>query len=431
MDKVFVENPKLSPYWWERTPLSKVPVDPLPDKVDVLVVGSGYTGLHAAIELARGGRDVLVCDSENIGHGCSTRNGGQISTSVKPSFESLAKRHGETIARQIFADGRQSLKWTEDFIRQEGIECDFRRVGRFHVAHNDRAFAELVASLQKQPEGLEVPAHVVSRREQRSELGSDIYHGGIILENHAALDPGRYHAGLVALAQKAGVNFAPFCPVQGYEKTAGVFSVTTGRGVVQASDIVLATNGYSTSLSAWHRRRVIPIGSYIIATEELPEALVDELIPKDRIVSDTRRVLYYFRASPDRRRILFGGRVSLAETDPRASAPLLYNEMIRIFPQLSGYRVSHSWMGYVGYTFDTLAHIGSNNGVHYAMGYCGSGVGMAGYLGMRTGRQILGREDGDRGYRATQFPARPYYFGKPWFLAPAVHLYRLRDRLGL
>ena len=191
----------------------------------------------------------------------------------------------------------------------------------------------------------------------------------------------------------------------------------------------MATNGYTGPLSPWHRRRVIPIGSYIIATEALPESLVDALIPKNRIVSDTRRVVYYFRASPDRRRILFGGRVSLAETDPAASGPLLYREMVRLFPELAGYRVSHSWMGYVGYTFDTLAHTGEHDGVHYAMGYCGSGVGMAGYLGMRLGQRILGRKAGWTGYAETGFPARPYYFGKPWFLAPAVHWYRLRDKV--
>ncbi|CAN7244439.1 FAD-binding oxidoreductase [Rhizobium sp. LjRoot30] len=431
METVFTADARMTSYWWERSPPETSVLDELPATADVLVVGSGYTGLHAAIVLARGGRKVLVCDAGQVGFGCSTRNGGQISTSVKPSFDSLAKAHGEAVARRIFEDGRRSLSWTEDFIRSEGIDCDFRVVGRFHVAHNSKSFETLAASIRNQPKGLEVPAHVVPRAEQRSELGSDIYHGGIILEKHASLDPGRYHAGLVRLARQAGAEIASSCKVTAITRSGDGFSVETVRGRVAARNVVLATNGYTGPLSQWHRRRIIPIGSYIVATEELPEALVDKLIPRDRVVSDTRRVLYYFRASPDRRRILFGGRVSMGETDPRKSGPLLHQEMLRLFPQLSGYRVTHSWMGYVGYTFDTLAHTGEQDGIHYAMGYCGSGVGMAGYLGMRVGQTILGKAEGRTGYGETSFPSRSYYFGKPWFLAPAVHVYRLRDRLGI
>ncbi len=431
MDSTFTADARMVPYWWDASPPQEDRPDRLPGEIDVLVVGSGYTGLHAAIELARGGRSVLICDRGVIGEGCSTRNGGQVSTSVKPDFASLVKKHGELIARQLFQDGRNSLKWTEEFIRQEGIACDFKVVGRYHVAHNDKAYEQLARSIETPVKGFEVPAHAVPRAEQRSELGTDIYHGGIILEHHASLDPGRYHAGLVNLARNAGVIFAARCEVTAFARTASGHTVSTALGEVKARDVVMATNGYSGKLSPWHRRRIIPIGSYVIATEELPEALVDEIIPKNRIVSDTRRVLYYFRASPDRRRIIFGGRVSLAESDPRVSGPLLYTEMLRLFPQLVGYRTSHSWMGYVGYTFDTLAHTGSEEGIHYAMGYCGSGVGMAGYLGMRLGQRILGKAEGNTGFASTPFPARSYYFGKPWFLAPAVQIYRIRDRLGL
>ena len=431
MDAAFTQDAKLTPFWWEAAPPYDTPLDALPRKVDVLIVGSGYTGLHAAIELARGGRTVLVCDRGVIGDGCSTRNGGQISTSVKPTFSTLAKAHGEDTAKAIFRDGRRSLTWTGEFIREEGIDCNFKVCGRFHVAHNDKAFRDLANSVAHQTKGFEVPAHVVPRAEQRRELGTGIYHGGVIFENHASLDPGRYHAGLVKIALKAGVQLAPGCEVTGYSKSGKGYRVTTAQGTVEARDIVLATNGYSGKLSPWHQRRVMPIGSYVIATEELPEKLVDEIIPKDRIVSDSRHVLYYFRASPDRRRIIFGGRVSMAETDARSSGKMLHRELIRLFPQLEGYRVSHSWMGFVGYTFDTLAHAGSEDGIHYSLGYCGSGVGMAGFQGKKIGQRILGNTEGETGYTKTPFPSRSYYTGKPWFLGPAIHVYRIRDRLGI
>ncbi len=428
---IFTPDVKMTPYWWDTSPLSQAGEVPLPAKADVVVVGAGYTGLNAALQIARGGRSVVVCDAEAAGWGCSSRNGGQISTSVKPDLATLSRRHGEDVARQILQDGRDSLAWIGDFVRDEEIDCNFEVTGRFHAAHNAASFRSLVGSLENQPKGLEVPAHVVPRSEQRSEIGTDAYHGGVVYEKHASIDPGRYHAGLLARAQEAGAQIVAHCAVKDIARDGDGFELDTAQGRIKARDVVLATNGYSGALSRWHRRRIIPIGSYIIATEELPEAVIDEVIPKNRIVSDSRRVVYYYRASPDRRRILFGGRVSHAETDPRISAPALHREMVRLFPQLAGARVSHSWMGFVGYTFDKLAHTGEHDGIHYAMGYCGSGVGMASYLGMRTGQRVLGLREGATGHQQSGFPTRPYYTGKPWFLAPAVSWYKLRDRMDV
>lgn len=430
-DADFTPDVKMSPYWWETSPRDETASVALPAKADVVVVGSGYTGLNAALQMARGGRHVVVCDAEAAGWGCSTRNGGQISTSVKSGLETLTRRHGPEVARQVMQDGRDSLNWIEDFVDSELIDCNFKVVGRFHVAHNEAAFRKLTESALNQPAGFEVPAHVVSRAEQRTELGTSAYHGGVVFPDHASIDPGRYHAGLLERVVAAGATIIPYCKVTAIARHGTGFEVETGKGRIRAHDVVIATNAYSGPLSRWHQRRIIPIGSYVIATEEIPEALMDELIPKNRIISDTRRVLYYFRASPDRRRILFGGRVSMNETDPRRSGRLLRQELVRLFPQLRDTRVSHSWMGFVGYTFDELAHTGQQDGVHYAMGYCGSGVGMASYLGMRTGQRVLGLPEGRTGYGETSFPARSYYTGNPWFLAPAINWYRFRDRINL
>jgi glycine/D-amino acid oxidase-like deaminating enzyme len=428
---VFADDFRAEPYWWDATPLVDAEPADVPARADAVVIGAGYTGLHAALRIARGGRHVAVLDTGAAGQGCSTRNGGQVSTSIKPGLASLTRRHGADIARRILADGRASLDFTERFIGDEGIECGWRRVGRFHAAHTARAFEDLARGTREQPKGFETPVTIVPRAEQRAEIGCDLYHGGVVLEAHGALDPGRYHRGLLDRAKAAGVEVIPFTRATAIGRRDGGFVVGTERGSAICRDVVLATNGYSGALSPWHRRRIIPIGSYIIATEPLPKDVVDEIIPRDRIVSDTRRVVYYYRASPDRTRILFGGRVSAGETDPRASAPRLHAELLRLFPQLRGTRVSHSWMGYVGYTFDTLAHAGRKDGVHYAMGYCGSGVGMAGYLGMKTGLRVLGREDAATGIGAVEFPTRPFYEGRPWFLAATVAYYRARDHMGI
>lgn len=427
---LFTPDRKLTPYWWEATPRPDMTAARVPDAVDVAIIGSGYTGLHAALQIARDGRSTLVVDAEDAGWGCSTRNGGQISTSIKPSYEDLADRHGPQRAFDILKEGQRSLAWTNEFIAAEKIDCDFGVVGRFHAAHNPKQFAALARSVTRQPRGLEVETLVVPREQQRTELGTDAYHGGVIYQGHASLDPGRYHQGLLARVLAAGATVVPHCPVTALDRNRGGFSVVTPQGTTRAREVVVATNGYTGKLTPWLRRRVIPIGSYMIATEPLPEEQVRRLIPNNRILSDTRKVVFYYRASPDQRRILFGGRVSNSETDPEISGPLLHAEMVKIFPELATTRISHSWCGFIAYTFDELAHIGRHDGLHYAMGYCGSGVGMAGYLGMRLGQQVLGLDAGRTALDDLRFQTRPLYTGNPWFLAPSVHYYRWKDRQG-
>ena len=428
---MFTPDFRSEPYWWDRTPRPELAVGDLPLSVDVAVVGSGYTGLNSAIVTARGGRSTLVFDSEDAGFGCSTRNGGQISTSIKPSLGELTKRYGPQTAFDILKEGQTALSWIGDFIRTEGIDCDFMVPGRFHAAHNTRAFAKLVRQVTSQPRGLEVPCRIVERDDQQAEIGTDSYHGGIVFEKHASLDPARYHQALLDLAVAEGAQVAAHSRVTSIEEAGQGLVLRTSRGDVRARDVVIATNGYTSGLTPWLRRRVIPIGSYVIATEPIEQGLMDRLMPTNRIVSDSRKVVYYYRPSPDRRRIVFGGRVSSTETNTRKSAIRLKRDLDRLFPELRDTRISHSWMGYVAYTFDTLANAGKRNGIHYAMGYCGSGVSVASYLGMRVGQQVLGLKDGRTAFDGIPMTTRPLYFGRPWFLPVSVAWFRFLDGLKL
>jgi len=424
-----LDNTKLAPYWWDDVPRETLPEAPLPATVDVAIVGAGYTGLHAALQTARGGRSTLVLDAEDAGWGCSTRNGGQVSTSIKPSFDALTRRFGASRAFDILQEGQRSLAWLGEFIERERITCDFNRVGRFHAAHNAAQYRALAERVENQPKGLQVAAYMVPRSEQHTELGTDAYSGGAIYEQHCSVHPARYHQGLLKRVMCAGAEIATRCPVTRIERQEHGFRVITPRGTLLARDVVIATNGYTGGLSPWLQRRVIPIGSYMIATDPLPEGLLDRLIPKNRIVSDTRKVVFYYRASPDRTRILFGGRVSHQEADPRISGPLLRAEMVKVFPELADIGISHSWCGFVAYTFDELMHVGVHDGMHYAMGYCGAGVGTASYFGARIGQQVLGLEEGRTALDGLAFQTQPLYRGNPWFLAPSVLYYRLRDSL--
>ncbi len=430
-NNVFTSDHKLAPYWWDHTPRPSLDKSEPPSKIDVAIIGSGYTGLNAALVVARAGRSTAIFDADDAGFGCSSRNGGQISASVKPGLPELARRHGEQQAREIIQEGQKALLWINEFISAEQIDCDFKVPGRFHAAHNTAQFKKLVRQVRNQPKGLEVPCHAVPRSEQQSELGSEAYHGGVVFENHASLDPARYHQGLLDRAMDAGVQVISQCSVKKVSSKGEGFLLNTTRGNVLARDVIVASNGYTSELTPWLQRRVIPIGSYMIATEPLEAELMNRLMPTNRIVSDSRKIVYYYRPSPDRKRIIFGGRVSSSETDPEKSAPLLKRDLAGIFPELNNVKVSHSWMGFVAYTFDTLAHIGKYEGIYYAMGYCGSGVSMASYLGMRIGQQLLGMKEGKTGFDNIKFPTRPFYTGKPWFLSASVAWYRGLDRLNI
>ncbi|WP_205738038.1 NAD(P)/FAD-dependent oxidoreductase [Granulosicoccus antarcticus] len=426
---MFTDDFKTTPYWWEQSPPQQSGEADLPCAVDVLIIGSGYTGLHAALQTARGGMHTLVLDSQALGAGCSTRNGGQISLGVKPCLTTLTKRFGADKAMAIRCTGEQAMNYVADFISVENIECDYAKVGRFLGAHNQRSFNELARELSAPlRKGDEQDGYLVAKSEVHHEVCTDIYAGGAVYPHHASLDPGKYHSALLKKVISAGATAVSHVTVSKIERSGEGYLVHTGQRTVKAKKVIVATNGYTNKALSWHRRRVIPIGSYIIATEELPTELVNQLIPTNRNICDTRKVVYYYRASPDKKRILFGGRVSLQETDTRASALKLRAEMIRIFPQLESAKISHSWMGYVAFTFDKLMRAGGENGLYHAMGYCGSGIGFSSYLGMRTGLKALGHEEGATPFDSLPFSSRPLYYGHPWFLAPSLAYYKLRDR---
>ena len=429
-DGLFAPDFKCEPYWWDAAPRPRVEDEEPPRRGDVVVVGSGYTGLHAALQTARDGRHTVVIDAESLGFGCSSRNGGQVSPSIKDSYEALARSYGADAAFAIRKTGFLALEYIEQFIEAEKIDCDWRRVGRFHGAYHASSYERMARALENQPSGIDRQGYAVPRAEQHTEIGTDLYHGGIVYPADASVDPGRYHQGLLDSVRHAGATLISNCPVTHIERGDDGFEVSTPRGSVRTRDVVIATNGYSGPLSPWHRRRVIPIGSYMIATEAFDTELMAKLCPKSRVLSDSRRLVFYYRPSPDGRRILFGGRVALRETDPRVSGPRLHQAMCRIFPELEDVKISHSWLGFVAYTFDTLPHTGVNDGIHYAMGYCGSGVSLSSYLGMVVGQKILGGAPGQTALENIEFQTRPFYTGVPWFLAPSVFVYRIRDKFG-
>ena len=413
---LFADDMKLTPYWWDAAPRPDVPRSPLPERADVVIFGAGYTGLTAAIVLARAGRSVLVVDKGEIGVGCSSRNGGQIGAGVKPGFGELTKRYGRDSAVAIMREGYASVDYITGFIEAEKIDCDFRVCGRFVGAHRPNRYEQMAKNFESIKDVVPIEWHMVPKSELHQESGTDAYHGGAVLPLHAGLQPAKFVNGLYDRAAAAGAQIATETLVIGIDTTSAGAAVVTNRGKVAARDVIVATNDYTSRLTPGLQRRVIPIGSYMIATEEIPDDLMRRLIPKDRVMNDTRKVIYYYRPSPDHKRVVFGGRVALKETDPLISGPRLHGVMAGIWPELKETKISHSWMGFVAYTFDHLPHIGQRDGVWYSMGYCGSGVASASYLGHKLAHKMLGDAQGQTAFDNLSFPTRPLYTGDPWFL---------------
>jgi glycine/D-amino acid oxidase-like deaminating enzyme len=418
-------------FWNDGQPVPDSPPGPLPASVDALIVGAGYTGLAAARELARAGRRVLVLDAAPFGGGCSGRNGGQVAYSIKPTLAQLGARHGDKVAASVCADGQQAISHLRSLALDEGLEMDWQQRGCFTGAHTRKAFTALVREAELHPSGYVQNVQIIPRSRQREEIASDFYHGGCVYPDDASIDPVKMLHALHRRAGAAGAQVADRCAVTALQRSGEWFEAATARGPVRARQVLLATNGYSGNLSPWHQRRVISIGSYQIATEALGRARVRALLPHGRNMGDTRRVVVYFRPSADGERIIFGGRAALSEKDPLVCVPRLKSMLTEIFPQLGEVGITHAWVGWVAYTFDTLPHLGQQDGIWYAMGYCGQGVTTAPYFGMRIAQQMMGLAEGATGFDGLPFPARPYYNGTPWFLSASVFAYRVLDRLGI
>jgi glycine/D-amino acid oxidase-like deaminating enzyme len=420
----------LSPYWWEAAPLDAPSAARLPAETDVAVVGAGYAGLAAALTLVRAGRSVVVLDAMAPGEGASRRNGGICSGNVQRGFRNLIERVGLEAAKAIYAEGIAARRHLAELIAEEAIDCGFALAGRFSGASRAGDYEPLGREADLLNTHFDLGVEMVGRADQHRELGTDFYFGGQVRSDIGGLHPGLFHAGLQERAVAAGAMVAGHTPVLSIQRDGVAFAVTTGRGGLRAGDVIVATNGYTGAATPWLRRRVIPIQSQIIATEALAPGVMDRLMPKRRMLGDTRYLYNYYRPSPDGACIIFGGRAGSNQADPRRSGRHLYGNLIAIFPELDGVRLTHSWSGFTGYTFDLLPHLTVHDGIHYATGFCGSGVVWAPWLGHKAALRVLGARGADSRFEGYPLRTRPLYYGAPWFIPPLVVWYGIRDRLG-
>ncbi|GLQ07706.1 NAD(P)/FAD-dependent oxidoreductase [Sneathiella chinensis] len=423
------EQAQEKPWWWEAAPLSEPNPDLPSSRVDVAIVGAGFTGLSAALTLGKAGLSVLVLDADRPGAGASSRNGGMVGYLLKPGLGGLIAAYGEDKAKAVYAEALQSVAFLKDRVQEEGIDCDLALSGRLYPAVLPKHLEAMAREAERRKTLLGTSEDVVSADACRDDVKSDLYVGGVRQLGTGGLHPAKYVKGMVSAVLAHNVRISAPNRVLAVHRRRQGFELVTEAGVVQADQVLLATNGYSGPVFPFLQRRVIPVGSTMIATEPLPEEQVRALFPTGRMITDSRKMLSYYRPSPDGRRVLLGGRPTVLPASPARQADALRRRLVEIFPELAGTGISHVWSGKVAYDFEALPTIGRQEGIWYALGYCGSGVAMSGYLGHKAALKILGHADGQTAFDDLPFPTRPWYRGTPWFLPFAMAGYQMRDRL--
>lgn len=402
--------------------------DQMPDRTDIAIVGGGYTGLSAARTLARHGVAVTVLERHRVGWGASGRNGGFVLPGFQPDAECLTRRYGVARARGLFATSLEAIACLERLIAEESIACEYVRAGWVTLAARPGHFRDLERTRAALAEQLGHRTVLLGPADLREEIDSRCYHGGLLDPAAGSLHPSRYCAGLAEAAVRAGAVVLEGVEVLGVTRTAGKVTLATARGPLVADGALLATNGYTGPEFPALRRRVVPVGSYVVATGRLDSAVTRALLPRARVMSDTRHLLHYFRLSADGR-IIFGGRASFTPTALARGAAILTSGMRRVFPTLVTVPIEYAWAGNVCFSRDRMPHAGRLDGVHYAVGYAGHGVALSTWLGARMGDALAGRAPVPE---LTGVPLRtiPLYTGTPWFLPAVGGYYRLKDWLS-
>lgn len=430
-DELFAPDFKSEPYWWMAAPRPDVePEAELPGKADVVIVGSGYTGLSAALTLARANRDVLVLDAGVPGFGASSRNAGYVGKTLKHGFGPLLESLGKSAAMQIYREMQAAFDCVTNLIREEQIECHYQQCGRFMAANSPQHYDSMARELEIKRKHLGDEFEMIPRARQHEVLGSDTFCGGAVIPSLGGLHPGLYHLGLLERVKNSGATVVGNTRVDRIVNRGDTFEVTTERGRVTAKDVFVATNGYTGKETPWLHRRLIPFRGFMIATEELPEDLLQRVFPKSHTNHDYNNNLVYFRRAPDSPRVLFGGLTGTMTDNLRAMVPRLHAKLVETAPALSAAKVSRAWNGFCAGTFDLYPHIGLHDGVRYAMGYCFAGLPMGTYLGHKAARQILGDPEGKTVFSEREFPTKWWYTGTPWFLPIYMAHYNWLDRRG-
>lgn len=421
---------KLESYWLDTAPrFLGAQEGPVEGRTDVAVIGAGFTGLSAALALGKRGASVTVLDAGPIGGGASGRNGGHCNTGVAQDYAALSAQLGAERARDCYRAYASAVDTVERVIREEEIDCDYSRRGKLKLAAKPHHLAHLEATAALIARDVDPDVQLIGRADIGDEIGSDAFYGGLLQRHGGQMHMGKFAVGLANAAVRQGARIHEHAPVSQIVKQGdGTYRVVSGRGDVIAAQVLVATGPSRHGPFGWYRRRMAPVGSFIIVTEPLGSDMLDRLLPKRRAYVTSRLMHNYFRTTPDHRLVL-GGRARFTASEQPSDARsgrILRANLVQLFPSLAQARIDYCWGGLVDITADRLPRAGQHDGIYFSMGYSGHGTQMATHMGQIMA-DVMNGDTAANPWRDFDWPAIPGHTGKPWFLPLVGAYFRIKD----
>ncbi|MCU5772540.1 FAD-binding oxidoreductase [Erwiniaceae bacterium BAC15a-03b] len=424
---------KLESFWQATAPaFDGASAGDLPASADVVVIGGGFTGISAALNLARSGINVVLLEAGEVMSQASGRNGGHCNTGVAQNFSALVASQGVEQASRYYRAFADAVDYVQQLVASEQIDCDFRRCGKLKLASKASHLPALKAACEMMRRHVDPDVELLSADEVRREIDSPAFHGGLLQQHGGQMHMGKFGIGLASAAARSGAKIYPQTAVTGLTRLEGYrHRVSTARGEIIAEKVLMATGCSNLGPFGWFQRRIIPVGSFVVVTAPLDAGLLQQLLPENRTYVTSLNLGNYIRTTADNR-LVFGGRARFAISSPTSDArsgDVLKAGMKKMFPALSAPVIDYCWGGLVDMTADRLPHAGEHEGVFYSLGYSGHGTQMSVWMGSVMA-DLIAEKSTENPWQRTSWPAVPGYFGKPWFLPVAGLYYKAMDRLS-